>query len=243
MIAALPMYDRSELQPANDRLWAAIRGHLDQGPDRLTRDVDPWDIWKSPDLLLSQSCSLPYRTRLKDCVDIVGTPDYGLPDCPPGYFFSVIVVRKDDAALFAAYRDRTLAYNDPLSQSGWAAPQHHAEAHGFRFTQTLRTGAHMASASAVAGGCADIAAIDALTWQMICAHDNLAAELMIIDRTPATPALPYITAQTPLVTSLFDAIAAGIDSLAEADRESLGLRGIVRIPAPAYLAMPTPTSA
>ena len=104
MTAALPMYDRPETAAANQRLWDVIRGNLSEMwrdarergwplPDRLSQPEDLWSHWLDPDLTLSQSCSLPVRDRLRDRVTLVGTADYGLPDCPPGHYNSVFVVR------------------------------------------------------------------------------------------------------------------------------------------------------
>lgn len=69
MIAALGMYDRAEVQPSNDRLWALIRVGLRATglavPDALTRGEGAyWPAWQSPDLVLSQTCGFPYRARL-----------------------------------------------------------------------------------------------------------------------------------------------------------------------------------
>jgi len=51
--------------------------------------------WRAPELLFSQTCSLPFNTKLADVTEIVGTPDYGLDGCPPGHDRSEIIVRKD----------------------------------------------------------------------------------------------------------------------------------------------------
>jgi ABC-type phosphate/phosphonate transport system substrate-binding protein len=60
-------------------------------------------------------------------VTYVGTPDYGVEGCPPGHYRSVFVVRADDRAPKPADFDGArFAYNEALSQSGWAAPQTHA---------------------------------------------------------------------------------------------------------------------
>jgi hypothetical protein len=64
MIAALPMYDRPETAGANDRFWESVRDHLGYGPMTLTRGRDHWDIWQSPDLVLAQTCGLPFRAKL-----------------------------------------------------------------------------------------------------------------------------------------------------------------------------------
>lgn len=245
MIVSLPMYDRSETAGANDRFWSLIRDHPEiaalSPPERLNRDGDLWDHWENPDLLLSQTCGLPYRARLHGKIALVGTPVYDVPDLPPGHYRSVFVVRREDGdAPLNAFAGRCLAYNEADSQSGWGAPQNHAAALGFRFTDTLATGGHRYSAEAVATGRADIAAIDILTWKMICRWDSAATALTVIAQTEATPALPWITARTELAEVLHEAIAAAIAGLAPEDREQIGLKGMVRIPPEDYLAVPTP---
>ncbi|WP_372614328.1 phosphate/phosphite/phosphonate ABC transporter substrate-binding protein [Aquicoccus sp.] len=241
MIAALPMYDRPETTPANDRLWQAIRARLGFGPDHLTRDRDLWQIWQSPDLLLAQTCGYPYRARLHDHVTLVGTPDYGLPDCPPGHYCSVMVARADDPRrALGDFGGAPFAYNEALSQSGWAAPVTHMATHGLSFGPLLETGAHRASALAVAQGRADLAAIDAVAWAMIQRHDRFAPELREIARTPPTPGLPLITARGRDPAPLLAAVAEAIADLSPADRHTLALQGVVEIPSSAYLAQPIP---
>lgn len=241
MIASLPMYDRPETAAAHDRLWHLIRHQLGDGPDALTRGGDSWQHWQSPDLLLSQTCGYPYRERLHGHVTLVGTPDFGLEGCPPGHYRSVLVVRRDDPRLdAAAFADAPFAYNEALSQSGWAAPQNMAAAQGFAFANPLRTGGHRASAEAVAQGRADIAAIDAQTWRMILRYDAFAADLRVIAQTPSSPALPYITATRNDPAPILRALNAAIETLDAADRGTLGLRAVLSLPAAAYLAVPNP---
>lgn len=240
-LASLPMYDRPETAAANDRFWQAIRNRLGHGPDTLTRTGELWDHWLSPDLLLSQTCGYPYRAKLHGQVTLIGTPDYGLPGCPPGHYCSVFVARANDHRTTPAdFAEAPFAYNEPLSQSGWAAPQNHAASQGFTFTNTIQTGGHALSARAVAEGRADIAALDALTWALIQRHDPFATTLREIARTEPTPVLPYITALTRDPGPLFDAISAAIADLSPDDRDTLSLRGLVRLPADAYLAIPNP---
>ena len=119
----LGMYDMPEIQAANDRYWQAIRDRLGYGPASLSRDLDYWEMWQSPDLLLGQTCGMPYRTRLHDKVTLIGTPDFGLPDCPPGYYQSVIVARSEDTRdTLQDFDGARFAYNENMSQSGWAGP-------------------------------------------------------------------------------------------------------------------------
>ncbi|MES2143391.1 MAG: PhnD/SsuA/transferrin family substrate-binding protein, partial [Pseudomonadota bacterium] len=158
MIASLGMYDFGAAQAANDRLWALIRDDLRKrgiaAPEALTRGADAyWPAWASPQLLLSQTCGYPFRARLRDQVTLVGTPDYGLPGAPPGHYYSVLVARKDDPRVdLAAFDGARLAYNEDLSQSGWAAPQTHLAGLGLTLRPHLRTGGHQRSAGAVADG-------------------------------------------------------------------------------------------
>lgn len=245
MIAALAMYDRPETRGATDRFWGLIRDSLRAGgiaaPEALTRGGDFHAPWTDPDLLLAQTCGLPFRSLLRDRVTLVGTPDYGLPGCPPGHYRSVLVARAGDGRDLDALASGVLAINDAGSQSGWAAPVAHAAARGLAFTRVAVTGAHAASARAVADGGADLAALDAQTWQLIGAHDPaLAAMLRVVDLTDPTPGLPLITAKGRDPAPLFAAASAAIAALAPADRAALGLRGLVAIPAAAYLALPLP---
>lgn len=245
MIASLAMYDWPPVRSEHDRLWALIRTALaDEGiaaPQDLTRGGSLWDIWESPALLLAQTCGMPYRTRLHGQVALVGTPDYALPDAPPGHYYSVFVVRSNEPGEAADFIDRTLAFNGQDSQSGWAAPQNQMAKLGLRFSHTRHTGAHRDSARAVAAGKADIAAIDAISWRLIeTHHPDLAAALRVIGHTDPTPGLPLITARHRDPAPVARAVAAAITAVSPEDRAALGLAGLVAIPAEAYLAVPTP---
>jgi ABC-type phosphate/phosphonate transport system substrate-binding protein len=246
VIAALSMYDRPEVRDATDRLWAAIAGRLRAAgigaPDALARDVDPWEVWQSADLLLAQTCGLPFRSRLWGRVALVATPDFGLSGCPPGHYRSVIVARAGDGVTPAARRGPRLAYNEGLSQSGWAAALDWCAARGVSLSAILETGSHAASAAAVAEGRADLAAIDAVTWRLLRRHAPVAATLREVDRTPPMPGLPLITARNRDPRPLAAAVESAIDDLAPTDRAALGLAGLARIPAEAYTAFPIPPS-
>lgn len=247
MIASLGMYDFGPAQAANDRLWALIRDGLRgrgiAAPDALTRGEHAyWDAWQSPDLILSQTCGYPFRAKLHDRVTYVGTPDYGVEGCAPGQYRSVFVVRADDARqALAAFDGSRFAFNEPLSQSGWAAPQTHATKLGLRFPPAVQTGAHRLSAQAVAEGRADIAALDAVTFALMQAK-CLAEGLRIIAMTDPTPGLPCITARGRDPQPIFDAVSEAIAALAPADRATLQVRGFVRLPVADYLAVPNPPS-
>ena len=248
LIASLGMYDFGPLTGANDRLWALIRDRLRadgiDAPDALTRGEGAyWQAWQSPDLILSQTCGYPFRARLQGKVTYVGTADFGVEGCAPGYYRSVLVARaKDQRNTIADFDGARFAYNEPLSQSGWAAPQTHAAKLGIKLPPAVQTGGHRLSALAVATGSADIAALDAVTYRLLATHSPDMAGLKVVGLTDPTPGLPYITAlgrdPDPIHAATRDAIAA----LTAADRDILGLRGLVRIPVESYLAVPNPPS-
>ena len=246
MIASLGMYDRPETAAVHDRFWGLIRDALrDAGlgaPDGLTRGEGAyWPAWTSPDLVLSQTCGLPYRAKLASSVALIGTPDFGIEGCPPGYYHSVFVGRKSDPRQTVGdYASAPFAYNDALSQSGWAAPLAWFEAHGLPLAPMVQSGGHAASARAVAEGTADFAAIDAVTWQLLCRYTDVQDGLRPIGTTFATPGLPYIAAIGADGDATFEAISHAISTLSPQDRDILMLRQVLRIPAQDYLAVPIP---
>lgn len=246
MIASLPMYDMAALAGANDALWAAVRDRLRArgvaAPDALDRDRGMWDGWTAPDLVLGQTCGMPYRTRLHGKVTLIAAADYGLEETPAGFYHSVFVARADDprdaAEDFATAR---YAYNQPESHSGWAAPQTWAADRGFRFRPALETGGHRLSALAVAEGRADIAALDAVTWRFLTIHEPaLPGRLKVVGRTQVAPGLPFIAAAGADATATCASLQEGLDSLPREIRERLMIRGLIRIEAPQYLVVPTP---
>ncbi|KMW60745.1 ABC-type phosphate/phosphonate transport system, periplasmic component [Candidatus Rhodobacter oscarellae] len=241
MIAGLPMYDRPETAAANDRLWDLARSALQDcgiaAPDALARDIALWDLWLRDDLVLAQTCGLPYRWKLHDQVNLVGTPMHAL-DCPAGHYYSTIVAREDDPR--ADFSGATPAVNEARSQSGWSALLDWAEATGTTLAAPTLTGAHVYSAKAVAEARADLAAIDAVTWRMIRRWEPWARTLREVTHTSPTPALPYICARGVDAEVVYGAIEQAIIAMAEDDRALLGLTGITRLARSAYLDMPVP---
>lgn len=245
VIATLPMYARPELTEAHARYWGLIRAELERvgiaSPLELSLDVDEQAAWRDPELLLAQTCGLPYRDGLHGAVALVGTPDFGLDGCLPGYGRSAFVVRGDDERTTVSdFADAVFAYNQAHSESGYASAYRHVRDLGFWFERRIGSGAHRSSARALADGTADIALIDAVTWRTIQRHEPHAASLRVIDWTTPTPWLPYITRADGPADALFDAVSAAIAALAPDDQQALSLFGFVRIPASEYLAVPNP---
>lgn len=243
MIASLPMYATPQTAPANARLWARIRDALRNlsvtAPDQLT--LVPGDLmthWRDPALVLSQTCGLPLRAALWDDVTLVGTPDYGLSDSPAGHYHSVIIARADDTRTqLSTYAKARFAFNEPMSQSGWAALA--LEAPHILSGPLIRTGSHRASMMAVRAGLADFAAIDAVTWRLITAAGE-GVDCQVVHRTKPTPGLPFIAAKGQDPSLTFDAIKDAINAMSDADRCILGLHDIIAIPRAAYDLPPPP---
>ncbi len=236
MIASLPMYWRQENAMAWWRLWTLVR-ETSPGLPPLTPPEDlpqDWmDHWRTPDLALSQTCGLPFRAALHGSVDYVGTLDFDLPDTPPGHYQSFVLTHTGEDR---PERDLRLAYNSADSQSGWAATD------GAPFAVCIPTGAHRASAEAVAQGAADVAFVDAVTWRLVEAYDpDLAQRLTVRRRTRPTPGLPLIAARGSDLSPLREGISHALDRLTAEDRRALGgPRGLVVLEVDAYLALPIP---
>ena len=245
MIASLMMYRRPELAGVHNRYWALIRQNLTEAgidsPAELSQEAEEFNVWQHPELVLSQTCGMPYRIWLHDRVALVGTPDFNLQDCPPGYYRSAIIVRADDPRKhIEEFRDAVFAYNQTFSQSGYAAPYWHVIPEGFWFENRLHTGQHLISARAVAENRADIAALDGVSWRFMQEYEQFASALRVLQWTSPTPGLPLITAKSADPQKIFGAVERAINQLRRNDREKLGLAGIVRIPQADYLAIPNP---
>lgn len=245
MIASLMMYNRPELEAAHITYWALIRKHLaDAGidsPATLSQDDEEFSVWKHPELVLSQTCGMPYRLFLHGKVHLVGTPDFALDGCPPGYYNSAIIIHRDNRGLpLQAFENEVFAYNQTISQSGYAAILNHASAQGITFTNPAQTHSHLQSARAVAEKRAAIASIDAVTWRLVQRYEPFVSELSVLEWTAPTPGLPYITAITQNPATVFTAVKQAIDELPDNTRELLGITDLINITDSDYLSIPNP---
>jgi ABC-type phosphate/phosphonate transport system substrate-binding protein len=203
-IAALPMYDLPHLQAANNVLWRAVATQLSaigirDVPPVLSRGIPVGALWGHPRLLLAQSCGYPLVTSLRSAVKVVATPRYRAPGCQGSSYRSAIVVAATNAAAtLDDLRGTRCAVNDPASNSGMnllralIAPL----AGGQRFfSAVLWTGSHRETLALVAGGEADVAAIDCVTFEHLrTAEPALFAAVRVIGWSAATPGLPLVTA-------------------------------------------------
>lgn len=236
MIAALGMYDFPWLHAANDALWGAIAARLDRAPPRLTRDRELAAIWSAPDLLLAQTCGYPLTHGIE--AQVVAVPIHDAPGCEGAWHRSALIVRRDDPAqtLSDCFGARA-AVNAPDSNTGMnllrATVAPYAREGRF-FGAIVQTGAHRRSLAAVIGRCADIAAIDAVTWALMQdRYRGLAARLRVLDWSEPSPGLPLITAASRTaheLAALRDALTGAIaDPALAAARAALRLRGFAML--------------
>ena len=234
--ASFPMYDFPETREANDRFWEVLKVSMKEkgidAPERLTRTDNNMKLWTSPNLLVSQTCGYPYRKILSDKVQLIGTPDLKIRTLAPGYFHSLLVVRKEKDGL--ASSGETLAFNDKYSQSGWVAPNIYARARHIVFAGHVETGGHWYSAKAVVMGMATLAAIDVFSWELIKRFASFSDELKIIDTTEPTPGLPLITSKRHIVTDIYYAMVKTIENMTVSDLELLPFKGLVQLPPSDY---------
>lgn len=219
---SLPMYDLPEVRSDIDELWAAIRRRLvDAGvgevPAALDRPGDLHRCWEDPRLLLSQACGYPLVGALSD-VSVVGVFASSRGG-PPGHYRSVVV---------GTPGGRRRAVNDTWSLSGCISLLA-ADGAGTDGRAVVLTGSHRASIAAVRRGEADVASIDAVTFQLL--GDHAPSELdgvRVAGRGPSVPCLPLITADASLVPVLRSILAdVARDPLLETTRRRLHIADFV----------------
>lgn len=196
------MYDWPEVREATDELWHHLRDELRAAGFAAPADLHrgPREVaWTSPALLVGQTCGLPFVQGVREHATVLGAWDHHLDGCSAGEYRSVVVARPGGAGGgIEGTRGGVVAFNAPDSQSGHAALLAEVAplARGGRFfAGAVETGSHRASIVAVRDGVADLAAIDAVSWELAREHEPAAAELTVVAHTRPRPALPLITSR------------------------------------------------
>ena len=192
------MYERDELKGAHSELWLHILDGFEvrnfTQPKKIILGGEGTKVQIKSNLILSQTCSYPFRTHLKDKVAYVGTPVYDLEGCPPGYYRSVFITsRCNNVQKPTDFINSTFAINSYNSQSGYVAACEYFREYNLRLINTYVTGSHFSSALSVYKGLSDIACIDEVSWKIIKKVDKFSSYLSEIGWTSPTPALPIIT--------------------------------------------------
>jgi ABC-type phosphate/phosphonate transport system substrate-binding protein len=195
LLVDFPWYDAPFLKSTHDRLWSELRSRL-QGrvvdlPERRHSDIRYDDLLRSDRLLLTQTCGFCLATNTPRFINIVGTPVFDLPECPPGSYFSYFVAAK--TSLGGKLR---LAVNNCWSWSGCHTLLQFCERENLEVDsgRTVVTGSHHASIEKILSKECDIAAIDAVTWHLYLENDpQFLSGLEILGRSGTLPAPPYVT--------------------------------------------------
>jgi ABC-type phosphate/phosphonate transport system substrate-binding protein len=241
-VAFLPMYAVRGTHDHTDTLWSCCRDSIRrngiEAPDQVAHFASRLEGWLHPDLILGQTCGLPYITQLCSKTELVGTPDYAVDGCPPGFYHSTLVVSSTDKRKhLSEFAGCTLTINGKDSQSGYGAIMRAAAPYAQRgrfFQRAIHTRSHATSMQHVANGLADIASIDSVTWRMSRQFDPDTARLKSIGTTEPTPGLPFIAARGKPIERLRDAVRTGVASLPEATRKAYGLTDVLPLPKEKY---------
>ena len=69
-----------------NKYWQLIKYELLESglssPDLLNLVLNEKDAWIHPNLILGQTCGMPYRKFLYNKVFLIGTPNFGIMGCP-----------------------------------------------------------------------------------------------------------------------------------------------------------------
>jgi ABC-type phosphate/phosphonate transport system substrate-binding protein len=204
-IAALPMYDFRELRDAHDRFWGALARRLREGgiagvPGQLIRRLSHREAWSHPGLLFGQACEYPVSKSFHGHLRILATPRYRAPGCDGSTYRSAIVVRAEAPAnSLEELRNGLCVVNEPDSNSGMnllraALAPLSGDARFFR--SVIFSGSHTRSVELIVAGEADVTAIDCVTFEHLRRiRPHLTSRLRIVDWTPPSPCLPFVTSR------------------------------------------------
>jgi len=209
---ALPMYN---VTPALGVAWQAvldcvIAGLRSRGWSDAARVVAPPDdlmaLWRSPDLLLSQTCGYPLVTELCESVRVLALLEFDLPGCDGAGYRSMILVPDHGARSLGALRGTVAAINQWHSHSGMNALRHTIAplaSDGRFFARIQASGSHLQSMAMLQRGEADVAAVDCVTYGLAMREaPALTAGLRVLQVSAPAPGLPLIAS-----TALSDAQA------------------------------------
>jgi ABC-type phosphate/phosphonate transport system substrate-binding protein len=191
-----------------DRTGGRTGGLIAPDPASLPPDeLDLATLWRHPGLLVGQTCWGPMEaTGLEAHVAVLAQPDYSAFAGGQGPLYSsAIVMRKGtpgersaDGLPLGRLRGVRFAFNDRASMSGYLGISRDLEAAGMNlsvFEEHVETGAHRASILAVAGGTADICAIDCRSWSLAKRFMPECEGLEVVGWTSRHKGLPFIASR------------------------------------------------
>ncbi|GLK88892.1 phosphate/phosphite/phosphonate ABC transporter substrate-binding protein [Pseudomonas turukhanskensis] len=156
-------------------------------------------LFRTPELLLTQTCGYPLMTQLRGQVRLVGRPDFDLPHSHNGEHCSLLLVREDETRnSLPALRGCRGAANSLDSNTGMNLLRHALapwQQDGRYFSSLELSGSHRQSLAWLREGRVDLIAVDCVTFAYLALY---AAEevtgLRLLQTSAPSPTLPYITA-------------------------------------------------
>ena len=229
-IAALPWYSFPATRAGLDAVWKETRSTLVGNgigplPAALSHSIPYAELFSNPHLVLSQCCGLDlYRSQTSNVMPLA-VPHISALDVPEGYYFSYIVTQK------AANLDRPrIIINNRSSHSGHMAIRSWLTANGYNDFTLSESGSHAQSLLALKAGRADLAAIDALSWQHLDAEG-----LIILDQSEPAPAPPFIVGKQSTVPA--EDLVAALDLAFARFGQTLGIGGVLPFHPERYVRM------
>jgi len=233
------MYDWPEVSAATDEFWTVLRDCLLRrdidAPEALTRNDDLAGMWSSPDLVLGQTCALPFAMDLNAHVRLIGSPSYDI-GCAPGCYYSLLIVPKGRTTRLERFRG-PVVINEFSSQSGFATLMLSLVAAGAEMSDVdvHASGAHRASIDAVANGKSELAAIDVVSFTLAQRYKPEVTAVEVIGCTRPTPGMALISALPACATDdLAAAFGEAVGLLVPSLRRELLLTGFLRRKAEDY---------
>jgi ABC-type phosphate/phosphonate transport system substrate-binding protein len=237
--ASLPMYSLPELEAANSAFWAALKRRLDaRAVDTagigLDSDKVPVPAGIGPEIFFTQICGYPLFKYYRDQALLLATPHYAMPGCVGPTHRAFFMVRAGDPAeRLEDLRGGIFGCNSLLSNSGMNLPRLSlARIAGGKpfFSSVVMTGGHVASLERLDAGNIDICAIDNVTWGFFRKFRAAAAQrYRILDETPSSPSLPFITSVNATESDAL-AIAEALHEIMD-DPQTVELRNVLELAA------------
>lgn len=219
--AELPMYPAPEAIRAASERWIERTLALLGAQRRSWQGDDLHALFQAPDLLFTQTCGYPLMTRLRGKVQLVGRPDFDLPQSGAGEHRSLLLVRIDEPRQdLAALRGCRGAANSHDSNTGMNLLRHALapwQREGRFFGEFAWSGSHRESLRWLREGRADLVAVDGVTFAYLQLHaPEETTGVRLLQLSAPSPALPYITAGDERTAwKIRDALNQALDELPE----------------------------
>jgi len=187
LFASLPWYDFPSTAKHLDDVYSQICQHLLDAlnlslAETLDRQTPLHEQWSDSALFLSQCCGPDLQTPAGQALEVIARPVFNTLNCPPGYYYSHIVARHKKLGPAP-----NVVVNSTTSFSGHTALLNWLAQNDRSYSNYQISRSHQGSINRLLSGEADVAAIDAYSWQFI-NDDNLE----IIGRSETAPAPPFV---------------------------------------------------